>query len=261
MSVSTDGDVRVQREPGHVACVILDRPAARNAITPKMAQALEAAADELEQDPSIRVVVLTGAGAQAFSAGADLATVAAGRDQELLRPRGGYLGLASYPRRKPWIAAVRGVAAGGGLELALSCDMIVAGVTARLGLPETRRGTLAGACGVYRLPQRVPQAIALEWLLTGDLVPAERAHAVGLVNHLVDDEQVLAAALSLATRIAANSPQAVRESLAVARVAARLDDVAAQALTEAACARMRLSPDGREGALAFLEKREPNWCD
>jgi enoyl-CoA hydratase/carnithine racemase len=181
MSVSTDGDVRVQREPGHVACVILDRPAARNAITPKMAQALEAAADELEQDPLIRVVVLTGAGAQAFSAGADLATVAAGRDQELLRPRGGYLGLASYPRRKPWIAAVRGVAAGGGLELALSCDMIVAGVTAHLGLPETRRGTLAGACGVYRLPQRVPQAIALEWLLTGDLVPAHTRSAWSII--------------------------------------------------------------------------------
>lgn len=180
-------------------------------------------------------------------------------DQELLRPRGGYLGLTAYPRRKPWIAAIRGVAAGGGLELALSCDLIVAGNTARLGLPEVRRGTIAGACGVYRLPQRVPQAIALEWLLTGDLVPAARAHAVGLINQLAEDAQVVEQALALAARIAANSPQAVRESLAIARVASRMEDTLAQSLTEAACVRMRASPDGREGALAFLEKREAVW--
>lgn len=255
------GKIHVRREQAHVACVVIDRVAARNAIDPEMAAALEAAADELEADAAIRVVVLTGAGDKAFSAGADLVTVAAGRDRELLRPRGGYLGLASYPRRKPWIAAVRGVAAGGGLELALSCDLIVAGEGARLGLPEVSRGTIAGACGVYRLPQRVPQAIALEWLLTGELIGARRAYEAGLVNRVIADDAVLDEALALAARIAQNSPAAVRETLAIGRIAARSEDTHAQAITEAACERLRLSPDNREGALAFMEKRAPRWAD
>lgn len=255
------GSITLERVAAHVALVVIDRAAARNAIDPAMAAALEAAADTLEADREVRVVVLTGAGDKAFSAGADLATIAAGRDQELLRPRGGYLGLAAYPRRKPWIAAVRGVAAGGGLELALSCDLIVAGESARLGLPETSRGTIAGACGVWRLPQRVPQAIALEWLLTGELVGARRAYDAGLINQLVADDAVVEAALALAARIAANSPQAVRETLAIARDAARLAEPQARAITEAACERLRQSPDNREGALAFLEKRAPRWAD
>jgi len=258
MSVGA-GSVRIEREQAFVACVIIDRPAVRNAIDPDTAAALEAAADSLEADPSVRAVVLTGAGEKAFSAGADLATVAAGRDRELLRPRGGYLGLTAYPRRKPWIAAIRGVAAGGGLELALSCDMIVAGVGARLGLPEVKRGTLAGACGVWRLPRRVPAAIANEWLLTGALIAAPRAHAAGLVNHVVPDEDVLREAMALAASIAANSPAAVRESLAIARQAAQLDDEAARELTEAASERLRAGPDAHEGAMAFLEKRAPRW--
>lgn len=255
------GNITVERMGPHVALVVLDRPSARNAITPEMAAALETAADALEADAAVRVVVLSGAGDKAFSAGADLATIAAGRDRELLRPRGGYLGLAAYPRRKPWIAAVRGVAAGGGLELALSCDLIVAGENARLGLPETSRGTIAGACGVWRLPQRVPQAIALEWLLTGELIAARRAFEAGLINELVADDAVVEAALGLATRIARNSPQAVRETLAIAREAARRSEPELRAITEAACERLRLSPDNREGALAFLEKRAPRWAD
>jgi enoyl-CoA hydratase/carnithine racemase len=259
--MSGAGTIEVTREREYVALVRIDRPHARNAITPEMAAALEAAADALEADAAVRVVVLSGAGDKAFSAGADLATLAAGRDQELLRPRGGYLGLTTYPRRKPWIAAVRGVGAGRGLELALSCDLIVAGDNARLGLPETSRGTIAGACGVWRLPQRVPQAIALEWLLTGELIAARRAFEAGLVNQLVADAAVLDAALALATRIAGNSPQAVRETLAIARDAVRQPEAELRAITEAACERLRQSPDNREGALAFLEKRAPRWAD
>ncbi|MGH8447276.1 MAG: enoyl-CoA hydratase/isomerase family protein [Solimonas sp.] len=261
MAADTGGRVEILREREYVARVVLDRVAARNAINPEMAAALEAAADALEGDASVRVIVLSGAGDKAFSAGADLATLAAGRDGELLRPRGGYLGLTAYPRRKPWIAAVRGVAAGGGLELALSCDLIVAGDSARLGLPEVSRGTIAGACGVWRLPRQVPQAIALEWLLTGELVPAPRAAAAGLVNQVVADAEVIEAALALAQRIAANAPLAVRETLAIARAAQRLPDADARALTEAACERLRAWPDTREGAQAFLEKRAPRWAD
>lgn len=255
------GRIHVRRPLPHIAEIEIDRPDARNAIDPEMAAALEAAADQVEQDASVRVVILCAAGEQAFSAGADLAALAAGQGQALLRPRGGYLGLAAYPRQKPWIAAVRGVAAGGGLELALSCDFIVAGRGARLGLPETSRGTLAGACGVYRLPQRIPPAIALEWLATAELVPAARAYEVGLVNRLVDDADVGEAARTMAVRIAGNSPLAVRESLAIARIAPRLDDAAAQALTAAAVERLEQGPDTREGAQAFLEKRAPRWAD
>lgn len=255
------GKITIRREQDHVACIVLDRPAARNAIDPAMAEALEAAADTVESDPSIYVVVLTGAGDKAFCAGADLATAAAGRSHELLRPRGGYLGLANYPRRKPWIAAIRGVAAGGGLELALSCDLIVAGETARMGVPEVSRGTLAGACGVYRLPQRIPHSIAMEWLATGDLIPARRAYEVGLVNRLVADEEVLEAAHQLAGRIAQNSPLAVRESLAIARLAARMDDAEARTATEAAIVRLNAWPDIVEGAKAFLEKRPARWVE
>lgn len=254
------GRVHIERIGEHVAHVVMDRAAARNAIDVDLAIALEGAADTLEADAAIRVVVLSGAGDKAFSAGADLATIAAGRDRELLRPRGGYLGLTSYPRRKPWIAAIRGVAAGGGLELALSCDLIIAGDNARLGLPEVSRGTLAGAGGVFRLPMRVPQSIALEWLLTGELVGARRAYEAGLLNRVVADADVIAEALALAARIAANSPMAVRESLAIARAAPQLQEDHARKLTEAASQRLRESPDNREGALAFLEKRPPRWA-
>jgi len=261
MSSSTSGSVAILRERPHLACIVIDRPAARNAIDPAMAEALEAAAEVVESDTDIRAVVLTGAGGLAFSAGADLATLSAGRSDELLRPRGGYLGLSSFPRRKPWIAAIRGVAAGGGLELALSCDLIVAGETARLGLPETSRGTIAGACGVYRLPKRVPRAIAIEWLATADLIGARRCYEVGLVNRLVPDEQVIEEAYALAGRIARNSPVAVRESLAIARIAAEISEEEARALTDAAVSRVNASPDNREGPAAFLEKRMPRWSE
>lgn len=258
---SPSGRVMVSYPREHVGCVTIYRPEARNAINPAMAEQIEAAAERLESERGIRAIVLTGSGTKAFSAGADLATVAAGEDRALLRSRGGYLGFTAFPKTKPWIAAVRGVAAGGGMELALACDLIVAAYSARFGLPETSRGTIAGACGVYRLPQRVPQAVALEWMLTGELVPAQRAYEVGLVNRLAEDEALLDAAFDLAARIAGNSPLAVRETLAIARDAARMSDEAARRTTEAANERLRNAPDVREGATAFMEKRAPRWPD
>jgi enoyl-CoA hydratase len=131
----------------------------------------------------------------------------------------------------------------------------------RLGLPEVSRGTIAGSCGVFRMPSRVPHSIALEWLLTGELVSAPRAYEAGLLNRVVPDAQVIAEALALAARIAHNSPLAVRETLAIARAATRMDEADARVVTEAASQRLRESPDNREGALAFLEKRAPRWAD
>ncbi len=188
--MNPEAPVLVERVGAHVLLVTINRPHKRNAIDVAAATALAAALRQSEQDTTVRAVVLTGSGARCFCAGADLADIAAGLGPSLTIAGDGLGGLVFAARSKPWIAAVRGMAVGGGLELVLSCDMLVASEDASFALPEVQRGLLAGAGGAYRAPRALPRAVALEMLLTGDPLSALRAHALGMVNHLLPDGEV-----------------------------------------------------------------------
>lgn len=252
--------VTLQRLGDHVALVTINRPEARNAVNGDVARGLDQAIATTDADPDTWVVVLTGSGADAFSAGADLKSVSAGRGHELRTERGGFAGFVHARRAKPWIAAVNGPALAGGCEIALACDLVVAVPTARFGLPEVKRGLIASAGGLYRLPRALPPAVAREMILTGDPIDASRAHALGLVNVLAPDlPGLLPAALALAQRITANAPVAVRESLGVARQAFDLSDAELRAASEEAQARNMATEDFQEGPRAFIEKRAPRW--
>jgi len=251
--------VRFERVGAHVARVTLNRPRVRNAINAAMTQRLEECLRAVESEPTIRVAILAAAGDKAFCAGADLSVVAAGCGTTLMTPNGGFAGFVYAERSKPWIAAVQGFVLGGGLELSLACDMIVAADDALFGLPEPKRGVLAGAGGVYRLARALPRAIALEMLTTGSSIDAGRAYELGLVNRVVHSSRLAEEALALAELIAANAPLSVRESLAIGRIAAERHEEELRQLTAAAMERVLAGPDAVEGPLAFVEKRVPVW--
>ncbi len=259
MTTSAAPAVLIERLPDHVALVTLNRPEARNAVNGDVARGLQAAIDETEADGDVWVVILTGSGSDAFSAGADLKAVSGGRGNELRTERGGFAGFVHAKRSKPWIAAVNGPALAGGCEIALACDLRVAVPASRFGLPEVKRGLVASAGGLYRLPRALPRAVALEMILTGDPIGAERALQLGLVNALAEPSALLDTARALAARIAVNAPMAVRASLGVARQAADLTDAELQAESAKAQQVVVASEDYKEGPLAFIEKRAPRW--
>lgn len=243
---------------GRVATLTLNRPDQRNAVDPGMASAMCAAMGRFEADPEVWVGILTGAGT-VFSAGADLKALAAGRAAELSVEPGGFAGFVRYPRTKPMIAAVRGPALAGGTELVLACDLVVAASDAAFGLPEVTRGIVAAAGGAFRLPRAIPAARALELIMTGDRLGAVEAHRLGMINHVVDADDVLAAARRLAERICRNAPLAVREAIAIARSAPEISEEEGWRLSADAAARIRRTEDAKEGPRAFVEKREPQW--
>ncbi|MYL99737.1 enoyl-CoA hydratase [Novosphingobium sp. FGD1] len=252
-------DVLIERALPHVALVTINRPDARNAINGAVARELERAVLQTEADDDIRCVVLTGAGDRAFCAGADLKEISAGRIGDLVTRAGGFAGFVRAERRKPWIAAVNGVALAGGTEIVLACDMTVASDDARFGLPEVKRGLAALAGGLYRLPRALPRAIALELIATGEPISAERAHTFGLINRLAPKSDLMSAAFALAETIAANAPIAVRESLCIARAAFDRAESELEADAAAMGRRLALTEDYQEGPRAFIEKRSPEW--
>jgi enoyl-CoA hydratase len=249
-------DVVGTAREGRVLVITINRPDARNAVNRAVAEAMAAAVDELDEDDDLAVGVLTGAGGT-FSAGMDLKAFLLGESPSL--PGRGLGGITERPPVKPLIAAVEGYALAGGCELALACDLIVAAEDARFGLPEVKRGLVAAAGGVIRLPQRIPRAIAMEVALTGEFLDAARAYAVGLVNRLTPPGGALDGALALAATIAANAPLSLRVSkqIIVESPTWPADEVwTRQAeLTRA----IATSEDAREGARAFAEKRPPQW--
>ncbi|MHA6642756.1 enoyl-CoA hydratase-related protein [Mesorhizobium sp. A623] len=259
MSTAENQATQLERLPGHVAVVTLNRPQAHNAVDEAMRSELGQLVAELEADGDIRAVVLAAAGGRSFCAGADLKVVAAGRADFLWSPEGGFAGITHAPRIKPWIVAIEGAALAGGLEIALSCDMIVASPSASFGLPEVTRGMIAAAGGVYRLPRCLPRAIAMEMIATGERLDAERAYQLGMVNRLVAPGDAVSAALELARAIGRNAPLAVYESLSVARIASEHPQQEMRAMTDAARRRIMETNDYREGPRAFIEKRPPNW--
>jgi enoyl-CoA hydratase len=250
--------VTYSADSDHCAVITIDRPEARNAISPEVAQGIEDAIDAAEADDAVRVAVLTGT-PPVFSAGADLKAIQAGRGDELATERGGFAGLVRRERTKPLIAAVEGAALAGGTEIVLACDLVVASREARFGLPEVKRGLVAAAGGLFRLGRRIPLNLALECALTGDPIDAELARQRGLVNRLCEPGQALDTALALARRITANAPLAVRESRAIVLDCTWADDHEAWRRTDEARDLMAASDDVREGVAAFLEKRAPVW--
>jgi enoyl-CoA hydratase len=241
-----------------VAVITINRPQARNAVNPEVAHGIENALDRFESDPDVWVAILTGAPPM-FCAGADLKTIAAGQADLLSTERGGFAGLVARERTKPLIAAVDGPALGGGAELVLACDLVVASRSAQFGFPEVSWSLVAAAGGLFRLGRKLPINVAMECILTGDPIEADRAHAHGLVNILCEPGEALAAARLLADRISANAPVAVRESRAVVLAGTPADDATAWALSRRAWETVRSSEDFREGPRAFVEKRPPRW--
>jgi enoyl-CoA hydratase/carnithine racemase len=198
-----------ERQREGVRVVTIDRPDRANAIDLETGEALAATFDELERDDATRAVVLTGAGERVFSAGMDLKAVEAGQADAINGVNGGFAGIARRDFPKPIVAAVNGAAMGGGFEIVLACDLVVAAEHAKFGLPEVTVGLVAASGGAVRLPQRLPWPIAMELLLLGEPVDAQRAHALGLVNRVVPGPEVVDAAIELATRMAAHEPRAV----------------------------------------------------
>ena len=247
--------------PGHdgVALVTIDRPEARNALSFALLAELAAQLEALDLDDRIRVVVLTGAGDRAFAAGADIVELA-DQTPERLHAEGNF---SAWDRigsiGLPLIAAVRGYALGGGCELAMTCDLIVAGDDAQFGQPEIRIGVMPGAGGTQRLTRAVGAALAMELILTGRAMPAEEAKAAGLVTKVVPSAQTVEAALELADTIAGMPPLAVRAAKRSVLAAADLSLSAGLRAERAAFFELFATEDQREGMRAFMEKRPPTW--
>lgn len=240
---------------GAVLVVTINRPEARNAMTRLASEMISAAMERLEADGDLRCAVLAGAGGT-FCAGMDLKDFLAGN-----RPVAGkrnFGGPTAWTPKKPVIAAVDGYALAGGMELALGCDMIVANINAKFGLPEIKRGLVAAGGGLVQLPRMLPRALAMELMLTGDPMGAQRAYDLGLVNRLTEGPAV-EVALELATTIAANGPLALEATKAVIRDSWLWPDDEINARQNPYIAHVFSSEDAREGARAFAEKRQPNW--
>jgi enoyl-CoA hydratase/carnithine racemase len=243
----------------HIALVTLNRPEKYNAVNEGLSNRLFQILTRIEEDKDLWATVLTSSNNKVFCAGADLSEVAAGRGQGISHPQGGFAGLVEAKRRKPWIAAVNGKALGGGCEICLACDMVVCGQSAVFGLPEVKRSIIAGAGGLYRLPRAIPRAIAIEMITTGKTVDAQRAAHLGLVNRVAPDDEVRDEAIRLAGEICENAPNAVFESLYIARAAKELGEDQCRSLVMQAFGRLQKTKDFQEGPKAFLEKRSPQW--
>jgi enoyl-CoA hydratase len=249
-------DAVIVTRDGEVLIVRLNRPEARNAISVAVARGVSAAMDLLDADPSLRVGLLVGTGV-GFCAGMDLKALLR---KELSYTERGFGGMTLRPPLKPMVAAIEGFALAGGLELALSCDLIVAARGARLGIPEVKRGLVAAGGGLIRLARRIPYHVAMELAVTGDPISAERGFEVGLVNELCEPGQAHERGLALARRVASNAPLAVQASKAIVRDALDLNEAQGWELQDrVGLPVVHETEDAKEGARAFAEKRSPVW--
>jgi len=248
---------------GHVAVLTLNRPEVLNCVNPQLWQEAGEALDEFERDPELWVAIITGAGERAFCAGADLKVLAAGEyviTEQMAK--WGFAGIVRHFVSKPLIAAVNGFAMGGGTEIALACDLAVASENARFGQPEVKRGILAAAGGLIRLPRQIPLKVAMNAVLTGDPMPAEEALRWGLVNQVVPPSELMSAAMALAEKICENAPLAVRAAKTV--ILQSLDvpldfPGTAWEINDRFEKEVFTTNDAKEGPRAFAEKRKPNW--
>lgn len=262
MTEISEAAVLVERV-GNVMVITINRPDARNAVNSAVSAGVGGALDEAAADAEIRAIVLTGAGDKSFCAGADLKAIS--RGESVYAPDHREWGFAGFVNRytaKPTIAAVNGTALGGGTELAMAADLIVASENATFGLPEVKRGLIAGAGGVFRLPAQMPQRLAMEMIFTGEPIDAARALEVGLINQVVPAGKVVEAALDLAQRIAVNAPLSVQASKRVAYGVVdgvQVAEAESWALSAVEWDLLAASEDAKEGPRAFAEKRQPVW--
>jgi enoyl-CoA hydratase len=253
--MSEEQEVLVEVADG-VMTVTVNRPKAKNAINRAAALGIAAAMDELDSNDDIRVAVITGAGGT-FCAGMDLKAFVTG---ELPSIEGrSFAGITEAPPKKPLIAAVEGYALAGGLELAISCDLIIAADNAQFGIPEVKRGLAAAAGGLVKLPRQIPSRVAMELALTGDFISSQRALEVGLVNQVVEAGTALTAARAMAAKISSNGPLAVAISKQVIVESAEWSAEEMWKKQEALVMPIFGSEDAIEGSIAFAEKRAPNW--
>jgi enoyl-CoA hydratase len=240
-----------------IQIMTINRPQTRNAINYETAQEFARALDRLDDSDEIVLGIVTGAGGT-FSSGMDLKAFARDGQRPYAGDRG-FAGLCEKPPAKPLIAAVEGYALAGGCEVALACDLIVAANNASFGLPEVKRGIVPGAGGMLRLPRRIPYHVAMEMILTGEMMPARRAYDIGLVNRLFEPGKALEGALTLARIIAQNGPLAVRTAKKVVSRSSDWRQAEMFDLQRPRIASIFSSSDAREGATAFAEKRKPVW--
>lgn len=260
MNPALDDDVvLLDRPASHVARVTLNRPYARNAVNGQVVRRLSSIIAETEADADIWVIIVTGSGKDAFSAGADLKEIAGGNIDAVRTPEAGFAGFVFAERSKPWIAAVNGPALAGGLEIMLACEMAVAADHAIFGMPEVRRSLVAGAGGLWRLPRSLPRLVANRMILTGAPITATQALHYGLLNDVVPLENLQGRTLELAREVCAGAPLAVREAMAVARAASLHAESELRVQSVEAMRRIRQTSDFLEGPRAFVQKREPQW--
>ncbi|HWH43873.1 MAG TPA: crotonase/enoyl-CoA hydratase family protein [Thermoleophilaceae bacterium] len=241
---------------GRVLLITLNRPDARNAVNGALAEGIASALDTLDADDELQAGVLTGAG-KGFSAGMDLKAFVKGESPYV--DGRGFAGITQRAARKPLIAAIEGFAVAGGLEIALSCDLIVASRGSKLGIPEAKRSLVAAAGALIRLPKRIPYHVAMEMALTGDPIDAERAAQLGLVNRLADPGGSVDTALELAEAVAKNGPLALDASKRILQSALDWTEEEAWQKQGEIAGPVMVSEDAREGATAFAEKRDPVW--
>ncbi len=237
---------------GRVLVITLNRPDAMNAINTALAQGLLRAVEELDGNPDLTVGVLTGAG-RGFCSGMDLKAFAT---------EGPPIGMDQFIRegaKKPLIAAIEGFALAGGLELALSCDLLVAAAGVKIGIPEVNVGLFAAGGGLLRLPRVLPYAVAMELALTADPITAEQAHTYGLVSRVSEKGAALETALTLAERIAKNAPLGVAASKQLIRMSLDVTEAEFWEAQKPLVGKVFTSNDAKEGPRAFAEKRAPNW--
>ena len=243
---------------GNIFIITLNRPEARNAVNGDVAEGIEAAIDTFEADDQLWVGIIASSG-KVFCAGADLKAISSGEGARLSTERGGFAGLVRRERTKPLIAQVNGAALAGGCEVVLACDMAVAAEEAIFGVPEVKRSLVPAAGGLFRLPRAVGPAVGMELMLTGDPIPAQRAHDLGLVNYVTTQDELQAKTMELAGRIAVNAPLAVQQAMQVTKRALTDSD---EELWKASGEAMRFlygTEDFKEGPRAFIEKRAPVW--
>jgi len=256
-------DIVLFEKRGRIGIITLNRPEARNAVNGVVASGVEAALDAIEADDDIWVGIVTantaGQEKPVFCAGADLKAINSGNAGGLSTKRGGFAGIAYRERRKPVIVAVDGLATAGGCEIVLSCDLVVASNRSSFGLAEVKRNLIAGAGGLFRLPRAIGRGAALEIILTGEPLAAQRAYELGLVNHVVAPDQVMPKAIEIAERICAAAPLAVWASRKVVLASAYEDDETLINMTNAEFGAIMASEDTKEGLNAFIEKRLPSW--
>ena len=256
-------DIVLFEKRGRIGIITLNRPEARNAVNGDVASGVEAAIDSIESDDEIWVGIITantaGQEKPVFCAGADLKAINSGNAGGLSTKRGGFAGIAYRERRKPIIVAVDGLETAGGCEIVLSCDLVVASNRSSFGLAEVKRNLIAGAGGLFRLPRAIGRSAALEIILTGEPLAAQRAYELGLVNHVVAPDQVMPKAIEIADRICAAAPLAVWASRKVVLASAYENDENLINMTNAEFGAIMASEDTKEGLTAFIEKRLPNW--